>query len=301
MYALPLVIAAFLLETLCKLLVGDPHRFGLNPKSRITKAHLTINGELIQRIAVGAVTPCSNIASVGEDTVEFEDGTVVEADAIILCTGYKIAFPYLSSDLTQLLLNGDSGEHGDNEVGLYKHVFPVLKKFQSAAFLGLIQPLGAIMPISELQVRWVTRVFTGKSHLPSTEEMRDDVLRKQIEMKQRYVDRPRHTIQVDYIPYMDELAEQVGCKPSFFSMLLKDPRTAFSVLLSPQFPPMYRLVGPHASKESLRLIHELNSNVFTFVNPQQSKLESSQSSHFPWKIVVLLLLAPCFLCLHYWK
>ena len=41
-----------------------------------------------------------------------------------------------------------------------------------------------------------------------------DIRDKRAKMAERYVHSTRHTIQVDYVPYMDELAEQIGCKPN---------------------------------------------------------------------------------------
>lgn len=50
----------------------------------------------------------------------------------------------------------------ENQISLYKFVFsPHLEK-PTLAIIGLVQPLGAIMPIAELQARWATRVFKGK-------------------------------------------------------------------------------------------------------------------------------------------
>lgn len=43
--------------------------------------------------------------------------------------------------------------------------------------------------------------------------MYKDIATKQTLMRRRYVDSLRHTLQVDWIPYMDEIAEQIGCKP----------------------------------------------------------------------------------------
>ena len=56
-------------------------------------------------------------------------------------------------------------------------------------------------------------VCQGVCPLPSREEMWGDVRRKQEDMASRYVESTRHTIQVDWIPFMDEVAEQLGCKP----------------------------------------------------------------------------------------
>ena len=55
----------------------------------------------------------------------------------------------------------------------------------------------------------------GKVVLPDQSQMETDIHRKEIEMSQRYVKSPRHTIQVDYQFYMDELAELTGNKPEF--------------------------------------------------------------------------------------
>ena len=40
-----------------------------------------------------------------------------------------------------------------------------------------------------------------------------DIRSKELAMKERYVQTQRHTIQVDYIDYMDELATLNGCLP----------------------------------------------------------------------------------------
>jgi len=44
--------------------------------------------------------------------------------------------------------------------------------------------------------------------------MMTDIQSKVTEMKEKYVQTQRHTIQVDYIEYMDELAELNGCLPN---------------------------------------------------------------------------------------
>lgn len=61
--------------------------------------------------------------------------------------------------------------------------------------------------------------------------MLEDIRRKQAKMAERYVSSPRHTIQVDWIPYMDELAEQVGCKPDIGMYTLGSNLKAYAVCL----------------------------------------------------------------------
>ena len=43
--------------------------------------------------------------------------------------------------------------------------------------------------------------------------MWEDIQAKEAAMAKRYVKSPRHTIQVDFIHYMDQLAELNGCAP----------------------------------------------------------------------------------------
>jgi dimethylaniline monooxygenase (N-oxide forming) len=80
--------------------------------------------------------------------------------------------------------------------------------------MGLIQPWGAINPMTELQARWVIRVFKGERQLPSRVEMDKDIDERLFQMSRRYVASPRHTIQVDYVEYCNELADEVGCRPN---------------------------------------------------------------------------------------
>ena len=53
----------------------------------------------------------------------------------------------------------------------------------------------------------------------------------------------RNPLQVDYIPYLDSVAEQVGVRPNVLWLLLRDPRLALEVLLGPCTPYQYRLTG----------------------------------------------------------
>ena len=53
----------------------------------------------------------------------------------------------------------------------------------------------------------------GVCAIPSREVMWRDIGMKQKSREQHYLDTQRHSIRVDWIPYMDELAEMIGCKP----------------------------------------------------------------------------------------
>jgi hypothetical protein len=108
------------------------------------------------------------------------------------CTGYKISFPFFDRDFL------DPG--GDNEVRLYKRMFhPTVPGLY---FIGLVQPLGAIMPISERQSELVADHLQGCYALPEPAEMDAEIDRHRKAVAKRYVASKRHTIQVDFDDYM---------------------------------------------------------------------------------------------------
>ncbi|NXJ68874.1 FMO5 monooxygenase, partial [Rostratula benghalensis] len=212
----------------------DHALYGLQPRHRIFDQHPTVNDDLPNRIISGRVRVKPNIQEFTETSAIFEDGTREDIDAVVFATGYSFSFPFLEGCVKVV----------ENQIPLYKFMFPPDLEKPTLAFIGLIQPLGAIMPISELQCRWATRVFKGLNKLPPRHDMEADITQKREAMAKRYVKSQRHTIQVDYIPYMDELACQVGVKPNLLALFLTDPKLALEVVFGPCTPYQYRLRGP---------------------------------------------------------
>ncbi|XP_040896111.1 flavin-containing monooxygenase 5-like isoform X3 [Toxotes jaculatrix] len=214
----------------------DHKMYNLKPKHRLFSQHPTVNDELPNRILSGTVQVKPNICRIQGSRVEFDDGSVEEdIDLVVFATGYRFSFPFLASHVVSV---------SENKASLYKYVFPPELERPTLAIIGLVQPLGAIMPISEMQARWATRVFKGSIKLPSAAAMLKDVQCKQETMAKRYIASQRHTIQVDYINYMDEIAELVGVRPSIKRLLLTDPRLGLNVMFGPSTPYQYRLRGP---------------------------------------------------------
>ena len=167
--------------------------------------HIFVNDDIPNRIASGTLIIKPNIREFTEHSCIFDDGTVVDnIDIVILSTGYSIGFPILGDKIIPV---------ENNWVRLYKYVFPSNLKHPTMAVMGCIQPFGSINPIVEMQARWLARVFKGLTKLPSKDEMDRDIDYKAESVKKKFYESQRHTIQVDFIPYMDELANLVGCKP----------------------------------------------------------------------------------------
>ncbi|KAM5147794.1 flavin-containing monooxygenase 5-like [Mantella aurantiaca] len=210
--------------------------FGLLPQHRFSGQHPTVNDDLPNRIISGYIQIRPNVKEFTSTDVIFEDGTVEKnIDAVIFATGYSISFPFCDKSLLSV---------NNNKVSLYKYMFPLHLEMYTLAVIGLIQPIGSIMPISELQCRLATRVFKGLVKLPEKEAMTFDTAHKKFKMNNRYVASHRHTIQVDYVEYMDELATLLGVKPDLLHLFTTDPKLGFQVLFGPCTPYQFRLMGP---------------------------------------------------------
>jgi cation diffusion facilitator CzcD-associated flavoprotein CzcO len=192
----PMSIGGRVMEKIVSLHVGRPEQFGLpKPDHKFGQAHPTVSGRIHDRIQHGKVTPKPNIARLHADEVEFADGTRVHADVVIFCTGYKITFPFFDEDLISA---------PDNRIELFWRVFH--PDHVDLAFIGLLQPLGAIMPLAEAQGAWVAAYLRGEYHLPPREAMLAHIAKDMEAMRKRYVSSKRHTIQVDFDEYLLKLA-----------------------------------------------------------------------------------------------
>ncbi|TNN45774.1 Dimethylaniline monooxygenase [N-oxide-forming] 5 [Liparis tanakae] len=84
----------------------------------------------------------------------------------------------------------------------------------------------------------------GLSLLPQKKNMLE-VIESERRRNMKRIPCPRKAaLQVDYIPYLDFMAEQVGVRPNIFSLLLRDPVLWFKVFLGTCTPYQYRLTGP---------------------------------------------------------
>ena len=194
----PIWLAALVFELVLRFHTGPLERYGLpRPDHRIGQAHPTISGRILDTIIHGDVTPRPNIARLGADWVQFADGTRVHADVVIYCTGYRISFPFFDPGFVSA---------PDNRIELFRRVFAPGDR--SVAFVGLLQPLGAIMPLAEAQGQWLADYLHGRYHLPPRRALEADIRREAERMRKRYVASKRHTIQVDFDRYLYELGKE---------------------------------------------------------------------------------------------
>ncbi|AKI00320.1 putative flavoprotein involved in K+ transport [Hoeflea sp. IMCC20628] len=177
-----------------KLFVGPFSRYGLQqPGPCLLSSHPTLNTEVLDRIRHGKILPRTGIEEANGRTIRFADGTKGEFDLIIWATGYKLGVPILKdvcpdwSDATQ--------------VPLYLKMMPA--DISNLYFIGMIQPIGCIWVLAELQAKVAAAEISGAWKRPA-----DMAARIDLEMRRnakRYKASTRHAIQVDTYEYTAEL------------------------------------------------------------------------------------------------
>ena len=215
----------------------DHEKYGLKPAHRVWSQHPTVNDALPNRILSGTVRMKGDIVQFTETGVLFDgDKQETPLDAVVLATGYEVSFPFLDASILDT-----TGNH----CYLYKYAFnPNLTHPETLCFIGLAQPTGPLIPISELQARWFCQLIIGQAQLPAKSQMRADIDQKRAAMAKRYYAGPRHTLQVDWCDFMDQLAAEFGVKPNLWTFLFTDPVLWWHLLWGPLVPYQFRLVGP---------------------------------------------------------
>jgi dimethylaniline monooxygenase (N-oxide forming) len=195
---LPLSVQRFFFMLSMRTAQGPMTAYGLpEPDHKMLEAHPTISSDLLPRLGHGDITVKPNIDRFEGSEVVFADSSREQIDLVVYCTGYKITFPFFDEGIVAAQ---------DNRVKLYRRV--VHFDYPNLFFIGLVQPLGAIMPIAEAQSEWIGDVLEGKARLPSPAKMREVVKREDERMAERYVASKRHTIQVDFYPYLRTIARE---------------------------------------------------------------------------------------------
>ena len=181
-----------------RLAQGSNRRYGLpEPDHGPLEQHPTLNSELLYAIRHGRVQPRPDVARFVGQEVHFTDGRSDVFDTVIAATGYRMSFPFLDPALI------DFSEAA--EIQLYLNVFH--PRHRSLYFIGLVQPVGCIWPLAELQGKIVAREIKGAWSRPADIEAR---IRRQTEGSLfRGSTTPRHAIEVDYHLYRRQLEHEL--------------------------------------------------------------------------------------------
>ncbi|WAL69230.1 NAD(P)-binding domain-containing protein [Amycolatopsis cynarae] len=196
--ALPWRVRQRVAETLLRLAVGRPERYGLPaPAGGLFQNHPTISDTILHRLTHGEIAARPGIARFDGSRVVFTDGTADEVDLIVWATGYRVVVPFLDERWTG----------GDPErLPLYKRVFHL--QDPSLLFLGLMQSTGAALPVVEAQAKLAAAYLSGAYGLPDGPEQRRAVTAALRAATARWGDR-RPMMRIDFDAYVADLPREI--------------------------------------------------------------------------------------------
>jgi Flavin-binding monooxygenase-like len=188
-----------LAETLLRITVGPPERYGLPPPARgLFQAHPTITDTVLSRISHGTILPKPALAELAGDRVRFADGSEEPTDAIVWCTGYRVSMPFLD----HAIVGPDP-----KKLLLYKRIFHL--ELADVFFVGLMQSTGSAFPIIERQSQILAEHLRGEWAPPSRSAMRADAERRHRQALRRWGEHGRPAMRVDFDAFMHELGEEL--------------------------------------------------------------------------------------------
>jgi len=194
----PLWLRRSAVALLVRIARGGVTRYGLpRPRYRLLCGPLAVSDSLVTGLRRGEIVVKPAIDRFERDRVRFRDGSTEQVDVVIYCTGYKISFPFLRESL--IAARG-------GEIPLYHRVVP--PALPGLYFIGLVQPIGAMMPVAEIQSQWVADLLEGRAVPPPEPEMNREISAYRAATARRYARSGGYAIHVDFLPYLREIRKE---------------------------------------------------------------------------------------------
>ena len=200
------------------------------------------NGKVLDLVDYKKVVPKGAIKNCEGKLVQFADGTSDHFDVIIMCTGYNLHyFPFLPDKYSSKTFRDR-----------YKFVFDV--EDPSIAFVGYVRPVvGAIPSITEIQSRWVAKVFAQSIPFKPLELRQADVKLDSAYWEDYFKNSSqRLEALVEGFIYIDDIARLAGIFPDYKALLIRNPKGWFTAVFSPYSGATYRLNEPVYEEQALK-------------------------------------------------
>ncbi|CAO3688379.1 unnamed protein product [Umbelopsis ramanniana] len=136
-----------------------------------TKVYQSVRASSLPPLDPNSVTQVSKVSEIGEflhdgqkGSIKLKDGShLTDVDCIVFATGYLFSLPFLSRSEGGKLITDGQRVHN-----LYRHLFYINNP--TLAFIGL--PIRIVpFPISQSQSKVISRCWSGKTKLPTRQEM----------------------------------------------------------------------------------------------------------------------------------
>ena len=197
-WGIPLWLNRQITSFLTRIALGQPESYGLpRPDHRLFESHPIVNSQLLYFVGHGRIQIKANIERLCGSRIRFGDGSEEEIDLLIYATGYKLSFPFLDANLLC-----DAGGRPQ----LFLNVFhPELDNLFVA---GLIQPNSGLWALADYQAQLIAAYWIAQQkNSPAAAWFRrlKSATKADLRGGIRFVDSPRHVLEVDYFAYRRQL------------------------------------------------------------------------------------------------
>ena len=207
---------------------------------------------MLDKVDYQRCIPKGAIKRIKGNRITFNDGTEEVVDVIIQCTGYRTEFPLLPEEFRSVSL-----------VDNYKYIFNI--EDPTLAFVGYVRPVvGSISGITEIQSRFVGKVFSAKCRLPSRDQRYQEATKDKEFWDDFFRDSSRRLVTlVDGYTYIDDIGSLCGIKPDYWRLLRRNPRGWLLALFAPFSGCSFRLNEPESEAEALEHLREHTSDTLS--------------------------------------
>lgn len=183
--------------------IGLPWRHGLpRPDHRLFETHPVINSEILGLVTAGRIQPMGDVAAFAGHEVVFRNGTREAFDVVVCATGYRISHPFI--DARHL-----GADDPDGVPRLFMNLLHPER--DDVAVVGLIQPDGGQWGITDLQAAVVARMARAARSAAGAAAWLYRVRRRPEPAPPiRYVDSPRHALEVEHHSYRRRLERLIA-------------------------------------------------------------------------------------------
>jgi hypothetical protein len=201
-WGIPLGVRRLLARGMTYLILGPRTGTGLpQPDHKLFETHPTINSQLVYSLRHGDLAIRPDVAQLDGDRVRFVDGSEEAFDVVICATGYNLTLPFLGAEHLPWLAEGKANVG----TGLALNVFHPERA--GLFFLGLIQPDSGQWGLVDRQARLVACYLDALERAPRLADRfhREWPLLARRRGKIRYLETPRHLLEVEHYSYGRDL------------------------------------------------------------------------------------------------